>query len=59
MRALISLSHRAGHTRKPIAENDEAFVQSGPLALSSGREESMVSVSDGMKNYISLIHNAP
>jgi len=61
LRALISLYHQADSWVTP--ENlekkiDEAFVQPESLALSSGREESMVSVSD-MKGYIKLRRHAP
>lgn len=61
LRALISLYHQADSWVTP--ENleqkiDEAFIQSGTLAVSTGREEYMVSVSD-MKNYIGLRRHAP
>ena len=61
MRALISLYHQADSWVTPenlLEKIDEAFVQSETLALSSGREENMVSVSD-MKNYIGLRRQAP
>lgn len=61
MRALISLYHQADSwvTKTNLLQKiDEAFVQSGSLALSAGREENMVSVSD-MKNHINGRRTAP
>ena len=61
MRALISLYHQADSWVTPenlLQKIDEAFVQSESLALSTRREESMVSVAD-MKNFISLRRHAP
>jgi hypothetical protein len=61
MRALISLYHQAGSWITPENLNqkiDEAFVKNESLAISSGREENMVSVPD-MKGYITLRRNAP
>jgi hypothetical protein len=61
MRALILLYHQADSWVTPenlLQKIDEAFVQSGSLALSAGREENMVSVSD-MRSHISVRRNAP
>ena len=61
MRALISLYHQADSwvTPENLSQKiDEAFVDPGSLALSTGREENMVSVSD-MKNYIGIRRKAP
>ena len=61
MRALISLYHQADSWVTPqnlLQKIDKAFLESESLALSSGREENMVSVSD-MKSYIDLRRNAP
>lgn len=61
MRALISLYHQADSWVTPenlLQKIDEAFIQSETLAVSMGREENMVSVSD-MKNYVVLRRHAP
>ena len=63
MRALISLYHQADSWVTPenlLQKIDEAFSQSGSgsLAISSGREENMVTVS-GMKNFVKIRRDAP
>ena len=61
MRALISLYHQADSWITPdnLLENiDKAFLNSDQLALSTKREESLVSVAE-MKTYIQLMRNAP
>ena len=61
LRALISLYHQADSWVTPenlLQKIDEAFVETKSRALSSGREENMVSVPD-MKNYIKLRRGAP